>query len=191
LPEHLPREIVRHEPPACCPGCGGTRLSIIGEDSREVLEVVPAQFKVIIHGAAQDQLPRLRDHRPGAKRPGPDRSGPAGSGLLAHVATAKFCDHLPRYRQAEIYARSGLEIGRSLLAEWMGHTAILLQPLAEAIGEHVRAGTVLHADDTPAPVPPLRHVVRQAGGDDAGETGHIADCNLRDRRVNRQSWPAD
>jgi transposase len=152
LPEHLPRGIVRHEPPACCPGCGGTKLSIVGEDTREVLEVVPAQFKVIVHVRPKVSCRACETIAQAPSAPVPIERALPGPGLLAHVAVAKFCDHLPLYRQAEIYARSGLELTRGLLAEWMGHTAVLLQPLAEAIGEHVRAGTALHADDTPVPV---------------------------------------
>jgi hypothetical protein len=78
--------------------------------------------------------------------------GMAGPGFLAHIAIAKFCDHLPLYRQAEIYDRSGLDIDRGQLAEWLGHLAWLLRPLAELIAEHVMAGRVIHADDTPVPV---------------------------------------
>jgi transposase len=76
----------------------------------------------------------------------------AGASFLAHVATAKFCDHLPLYRQAEIYARSGVDVDRGQLAEWLGHTAWLLKPLGELIAGHVMAGHVIHADDTPVPV---------------------------------------
>jgi transposase len=76
----------------------------------------------------------------------------AGASVLAHVATAKFCDHLPLYRQAEIYARSGVDVDRGQLAEWLGHTAWLLKPLGELIAGHVMAGHVIHADDTPVPV---------------------------------------
>ncbi len=152
LPEHLPREIIRHEPPSCCAACGGDKLSVIGEDSREVLEFVPAHFKVTVHVRPKVSC---RACEAVAQQPMPsvplDRALP-GPGLLAHVAVAKFCDHLPLYRQSEIYARSGLQLDRSLLAEWMGRTAFLLQPLAEVIGQHVRAGSTLHADDTPVPV---------------------------------------
>lgn len=65
LPDHLPREIVRHEPPACCPGCGGAKLTVLGEDRREVLEYVPAHFKVIVH-VRQGELPCVRTHHPAA-----------------------------------------------------------------------------------------------------------------------------
>jgi hypothetical protein len=78
--------------------------------------------------------------------------GMAGASLLAHVATSKFCDHLPLYRQAEIYARGGVDLDRGQLGEWLGHVAWLLKPLGELIAEHVMAGRVIHADDTPVPV---------------------------------------
>jgi hypothetical protein len=72
--------------------------------------------------------------------------------VLAHVIMSKYADHLPLYRQAEIYARDGLDLDRSTLADWMGKAAWLLRPLADRIGEHVMAGTAIHADDTPVPV---------------------------------------
>ncbi len=65
---------------------------------------------------------------------------------------SKFCDHLPLYRQAEIYSRGGVELDRATLADWVGKVAWLVQPLAEKIGQHVMAGSVIHADDTPVPV---------------------------------------
>ena len=72
--------------------------------------------------------------------------------FLAHMIVAKFCDHIPLYRQAEIDARAGVIIERSQRAEWLGHIAWLLKPLGELIAEHVMAGRVIHADDTPVPV---------------------------------------
>ena len=78
--------------------------------------------------------------------------GMAGPSFLAHIAIAKFCNHLPLYRQAEIYARAGIDVDRGLLADWLGHLAWLLRPLVELIAEHVMAGHVIHADDTPVPV---------------------------------------
>lgn len=152
LPADLRREIIRHEPPTACPSCGGTKLSVIGEDTREVLEYVPAHFKVVVHvrpkvscraceRIAQVPMPALPIER---ALPGPK--------LLAHIAVAKFCDHIPLYRQSDIYARSGLELDRATMAQWMGHLAFLLAPLAEAVGKHVRAGRSLFADDTTVPV---------------------------------------
>jgi len=82
----------------------------------------------------------------------PIERGKPGSSLLAHVAVSKYCDHLPLHRQSVIYQREGVNLTRSTLADWIGRTAFLLTPLAEAIVNHVRAGPVLHADDTPVPV---------------------------------------
>ena len=152
LPEHLPRERVEHPAACVCPACGGARLTCIGTDEREVLEYVPSHFKVIVHARpkmscrdcetiAQPPLPSL-----------PIERGLPGPGLLAHVIVSKYCDHLPLHRQSVIYGRSGVEIERSTLADWVGRMAFLLQPLAETIGAHVRAGETLHADDTPVPV---------------------------------------
>ena len=94
----------------------------------------------------------MRGDDAGADAELPIPRGMAGPGLLAHVAVAKFCDHLPLYRQAEIYARDGLDIDRGQLAEWLGHVAWLLRPLGELIAAQVMAGRVIHADDTPVPV---------------------------------------
>lgn len=152
LPEHLPREIQEHLPvDAACPACGKA-LAKLGEDVSEMLEYVPASFKVIRH-----VRPKLGCtccdcivQAPAASRP--IARGLAGPGLLAHVVVAKFCDHLPLYRQSQIYAREGVELERSTLADWVGGTSRLLRPLVDALQHHVMAGAKLHADDTPIPV---------------------------------------
>ena len=82
----------------------------------------------------------------------PIERGLAGPGLLAHVLVAKYCDHQPLYRQAEMYAREGVELERSTLADWVGGTSRLLEPLVEALRRHVMSAHKLHADDTPVPV---------------------------------------
>jgi len=152
LPEHLPRERVEHEAAGACPACGGTRLTKIGTDEREVLEYVPSHFRVIVH--ARHKM-SCRDCEKITQEPMPSLPivrGMPGPGLLAHILVAKFDDHLPYYRQSEIFARQGVELDRSTLAGWVGQMANLLEPLAEAIGQHVRAGQTIHADDTPVPV---------------------------------------
>ena len=117
-----------------------------------MLEYVPSSFKVICHvrpklscrsceTIVQSPMPSLPIER---GRPGP--------GLIAHVVVAKYCDHTPLHRQSVIYAREGVELDRTTLADWVGQAEFLLAPLAEAIGKHVRAGSVLHADDTTVPV---------------------------------------
>ena len=152
LPEHLARERVEHEAACACPACGGTRLTRIGTDEREVLEYVPSHFKVIVHARPKMSC---RDCETITQAPLPwlpIERGLPGPALLAHVLTAKYCDHLPLHRQSVIYAREGVELERSTLAGWVGQMASLLTPLAEAIASHVREGEALHADDTPVPV---------------------------------------
>jgi transposase len=152
FPPHLPRETVTHEPACACPGCGGTIFSRVGVDEREVLEYIPARFKVINHvrpklscraceTIVQQPMPSL-----------PIERGTPGPGLIAHVLVSKYCDHTPLNRQTGIYAREGVDLDRSTLADWVGKAEFLLNPLAEAIGRHIRAGQVLHADDTTVPV---------------------------------------
>jgi transposase len=151
LPEHLPREEVVHAPAAACPACGGA-MRPLGEDIAETLEYVPGRFKVVRH-----VRPKLscRSCETIAQAPAPSlpiARGRPGPALLAHVLVSKYADHLPLYRQAEIYARDGVELERSTLADWVGRSAALLDPLIEALGRHVLAGPSLHADDTPVPV---------------------------------------
>ena len=153
LPEHLPRTTKTHEPASpTCGTCGSDRLRKVGEDVTEILEYVPGRFEVVRHvrpayscrsceAMMQAPMPSL-----------PIPRGQAGAGLLAHVAIAKYCDHVPLYRQAEIYARDGVDLDRATLADWVGRIAWLVRPLADRIGEHVMAGSVIHADDTPIPV---------------------------------------
>ncbi len=115
-------------------------------------DYVPGSFRVTRHvrpklscrsceGIAQAPAPSLPIYR-----------GLAGPGLLAHVLVAKYCDHLPLYRQAEIYARDGIDLDRSTLADWVGQTARLMRPLIDAIGSHVMTADRVHADDTTVPV---------------------------------------
>lgn len=152
FPDTLPRETVMHTPAADgCPDCGG-RFKRLGEDVSEMLEYVPASFKVIRHVRPKLACTRC-DHIAQAAAPArPIPRGFAGPALLAHVLVGKFCDHLPLYRQSAIYARSGLDLDRARLAEWVGHCHELLSPLVEAIRRYVLGGSKVHADDTPLPV---------------------------------------
>jgi transposase len=152
LPEHLPREVRKYLPKQeACPDCGG-ELKSLGEDVSEILEYVPARFKVI-----RQVRPKLAcaccERIVQAQAPSrPIQRGVAGPGLLAHVLVSKYCDHLPLYRQSEIYAREGVDLERSTLADWVGGTSALLAPLVEALRRHVLSANKLHADDTPVPV---------------------------------------
>jgi len=182
LPGHLPRQIRKHEPEQqACPDCGG-KLRRLGEDVSEVLEYIPASFFVIRH-----VRPKLSCtgcdcivQAPAASRP-IDR-GLAGPGLLAHVLTAKFSDHLPLYRQAEIYAREGVELDRSTLAQWVGASSRLLDPLVNALRAYVTAGQKLHADDTPVPV--------LAPGNGKTKTGRLWTYVRDDRPAGSSEAPA-
>jgi transposase len=151
LPEHLPREQVVHQPACACPDCGGA-LRRIGEDVSEVLEYVPQHFKVVRHVRPKLSCAGCQRIVQVAAPSRPIARGLAGPGLLAHVLVSKYADHLPLYRQAQIYARQGIELDRSTLADWVGDCSRLLSPLVEALGRHVMATGKLHADDTPVPV---------------------------------------
>jgi transposase len=152
LPEDLPREVIMHMPEHdCCPCCGG-QLRQFGEDVSEQLERIPATYKVIRHVrpkfacAGCDRV---------IEAPAPSRPiayGLAAPNLLAHVLVSKFADHLPLYRQSEIYAREGIDLDRSTLAGWVGAASELVAPLVDEIRKHVMAGSKIHADDTPVPV---------------------------------------
>ena len=152
LPENLQREQQRHEPKQeACPDCGGT-LRPLGEDVSEILEYVPATFKVI-----QIVRPKLSCaccarivQEPAPSRP-IERSF-AGPGLLAHVLVSKYASHLPLYRQSEIFLREGMELSRSTLADWVGGASNTLAPLVDAMRKYVLQTGKLHGDDTPVPV---------------------------------------
>ena len=112
----------------------------------------------------------------------PIERGIAGPGLLAHVLVSKYCDHLPLYRQAEIYARDGVELDRSTMAEWVGGCSRLLEPLVEALRRHVMSAEKLHADDTPVPV--------LAPGNGKTKTGRLWTYVRDDRPWGDQTPPA-
>lgn len=153
LPAHLPRQEVIHPAPQAdgCTTCRGT-MSALGEEATEVLEYVPARFQVVRHIRPKLACTRCDaiSQVPAPALPVP--RGRAGPGLLAHVVVSKFADHLPLYRQSQIYAREGVELSRSTLADWLGQVSWLLQPLVDRIAIHVMASPKLHADDTPVPV---------------------------------------
>jgi transposase len=182
LPEHLKREEVMHKPNSdCCPDCGAG-LHHFGDDISEQLEYVPDCFKVIRHVrpkftcTACDRV---------VEAPAPSRPierGLAGPSLLAHVIVSKYADHLPLFRQSEIYARQGVEISRSTMAGWVGAASDLLGPLVEAIGKHVFAGRKLHADDTPMPV--------LAPGNGKTKTGRLWTYVRDDRSAGESAAPA-
>jgi transposase len=148
LPDHLNRYDDVLSPGEDCFRCGG-KLKTLGEDITEELEYVPGRFIVnrivrprkacaCCEAIVQSPLPSRPIER---GRPGP--------GLLAHVLVSKYADHLPLYRQSQIYAREGIDLDRSTMADWVGRSTALLEPLADEIGRIVRRSAALFADDTP------------------------------------------
>jgi len=152
LPKHLPRieEVIEPESTAC--SCGGD-LHVIGEDVSERLDVIPAQFRVIV-----TRRPKYgcRSCEEGiSQAPAPEhiiQSGLPTEALIAHVLVSKYADHLPLYRQAQIYSRQGIDLDRSTLAHWVGKTAFELKPVFECLLENLKKSTKLHMDETRAPV---------------------------------------
>lgn len=149
IPDHIPRMEVELTTGADdCAHCGGA-LHRLGVDVTEELEYAPGRF-------IENRIVRPRFAYSGCERftqaplpPRPIERGRAGPRLLTHVLVNKYADHLPRYRQSRIIERDGIEIDRSTVADWVGKSTALLQPLAEAIGRHVLAGQAIFADDTP------------------------------------------
>ena len=147
LPANLPRNEEVLSPGEAC-ACGG-KLRVLGEDVTEELDYLPGRFVVnrvvrprMACGSCEKIVQAPLPSRPIERgRPGP--------GLLAHVLVSKYADHLPLYRQSGIYAREGIDLDRSTLADWVGKSTALLEPLADVIGRHVLAGQAIFADDTP------------------------------------------
>ena len=151
LPTHLPRQSIEHTPSCTCSTCGSD-MTKIGEDVSEMLEYVPASFKVIRHVRPKLRCPQCETIVQQAAPSRPIDRGLPGPGLLAHVLVGKYADHLPLYRQSEIYARDGVDLDRSTLADWVGKSAQLLTPLVGVLKDYVLSADKLHADDTPVPV---------------------------------------
>lgn len=158
LPKHLPRieEVIEPESKHCC--CGGD-LHVIGEDVSERLDVIPAQFRVLVTrrpkyacrscgtGIIQAPVPAHVIH-----------GGLPTEALIAHVLVSKFADHLPLYRQAQIYSRQGVNLDRSTLAHWVGKAAFELKPVFECLLKNLKTSSKLYMDETRAPVlDPGRH----------------------------------
>jgi len=148
LPDHLDRHDQLLSPGEECGQCGGS-LKKLGEDVTEELEYVPGRFIVnrIVRPRLACSCCEAVVQAPLPSRP--IERGRPGPGLLAHVLVSKYADHLPLYRQSQIYAREGIDLDRSTMADWVGRSTALLEPLADAIGRNVRSGDALFADDTP------------------------------------------
>ena len=152
FPEHLPRERIIVPGPSACLCCGGSRLAKLGEDVTETLEVIPRQWKVIQH--VREKF-ACRDCEKISQAPAPFHVIPrgwAGPSLLAMIAFEKFGQHQPLNRQAERYAREGVPLSLSTLADQVGAVCTVMQPIFERIEAHVFAAERLHGDDTTVPV---------------------------------------
>jgi transposase len=151
LPESLPRETIVHSSEPLCPECAA-QMRALGEDVAEMLEYVPSHFKVIRHVRPKLSCPKCQKIVQAEAPSRPIARGLAGPGLLAHVLVSKYCDHLPLYRQSQIYLRDGIDLDRSTLADWVGSASELLDPLVTAIKDYVFKADKIHGDDTPVPV---------------------------------------
>lgn len=153
LPAHLPRiETVVDVASTVCPCCAGA-LHRIGEDVSERLDVVPAQFRVLVVRRPKYACRTCAEAV--VQAPAPARlieGGLPTEATVAHVLVSKFADHLPLYRQAQIYARQGVALDRSTLADWVGRAAFLLRPVHERLLDRLKASLRLFADETTAPV---------------------------------------
>src|SRR5436190_22383050 len=153
LPAHLPRmeRIIEPKSTLCPCGCG--EMAKIGEDVSERLDVVPAQFRVLVTRRPKYACRRcsgavVQAHAPEHVVP----SGLPTEALIAQVIVSKFGDHVPFYRQADIYTRQGITLDRATLGNWAGRGCFYLQPIADHMGRHLAEATRLFMDETTAPV---------------------------------------
>lgn len=151
LPSHLPRERIVHDGPHDCPDCGG-ELRKLGEDITEMLEHVPATWKVIQHVREKFTCRQCEKITQAPAPNHPIARGRAGPHLLAQVLFNKYRAHLPLNRQSALFAGDGIELDTSTLADWVGASTATLMPLVEAIEAHVLNAERLHIDDTTVPV---------------------------------------
>lgn len=153
--EDLPRRREIHDLPESekvCPCCNEP-LEKIGEETSEQLDYVPASAIVVEHVRYKYACKQCEDHIVRATKPAqPIEKGLCGPGLLAHIVTGKYADHLPLYRQESILARLGLEISRQTMCDWMAAAAELLNPIYRRMIDVIKQSAVVHTDDTPLPV---------------------------------------
>jgi transposase len=152
LPKHLPRERIEYHPPQealVCPGCGQPKERM-GEEITEQLDYVPASFLVRQHVRVKYACKKCQEGVVIADLPArPIERGRPGEGLLAHVLTSKYCDHLPLHRQEAIFQRHGVQIARSTLCDWVREGATLLTPLVQEMHRQILRAPKIHTDDTP------------------------------------------
>lgn len=153
LPAHLPRiEVTVDLDDKACPCCKG-QLHRIGEDISERLDILPVRFRVLVTRRPKYACRSCEEVV--VQAPAPARliaSGLPTEATVAHVLVSKYADHLPLYRQAQIYGRQGINLDRSTLADWVGRAAWHLRPVHERLLAHIRASQKIFADETTAPV---------------------------------------
>jgi transposase len=152
LPDTLAREDAVYEAPCSCPTCGCTSFLKAPDKVTKVLEHVPASVKVVRH-VEKRMVCRGCDTVVSGDMPTlPIVRGKPGPGLLAHILVAKFDDHIPLYRLSEMYERIGVDISRSVMADWVGRVSVLITPLILMIRAYMAASERIHTDDTPVDV---------------------------------------
>ena len=154
LPEHLPREetIIEPETTACPCGCG--EMERIGEDRSDRLDIIPAQFRVLVT-VRPKYMCRACNGKSHAQAPAPEYLVPRGlptEALIAHTLVAKFGDYLPFYRQSDMYRRQGVDLDRAVLANWAGRAGLMLMPVIDAMIAELALSNRLFCDETTVPV---------------------------------------
>lgn len=152
LPDSLPTEEKVYAAPCNCPTCGGISFLKAADRVVQVMEHVPASVKIVRH-VEKRMICKDCDTTVSGEMPTlPIERGKPGPGLLAHIMVSKFDDHIPLYRLSEMYDRLGIDISRSVMADWVGRVSALLAPLVSLIRAHVAAVDRIHTDDTPVDV---------------------------------------
>jgi len=152
LPDDLPIEEVVYAPPCSCPACGGTSFLKAADKVVQVMEHILASVKIVRHVEKRMICKECDTTVTGEMPTLPIKRGKPGPGLFAHIMVAKFDDHIPLYRLSEMYDRLGIDISRSVMADWMGRVSVLLSPLILLIRAHIAAVDRIHTDDTPVDV---------------------------------------
>lgn len=152
LPDYLERTDVVLNPDSTCHSCGGGKFRTISEESSEMLEYIPSSFKVIRHIRPRCVCINCETIVQAYPASRTIDKGKAGPGLLAHILVQKYCNHLPLYRQSQIYEREDIELSRSTMASWAGQCSRLLAPLIDELRKSVFSASQIHSDDTPVKV---------------------------------------
>ena len=151
LPDHLPRTLIRHEPDSTMCPCG-CQMKRIGEDISEKLDYEPGTFSVERHIRGKWVCGQCESIKQEPVAPHIIDKGIPTANLLAQILISKYADHLPLYRQQQIYARAGIDLSRSTLSDWVGRCGVELSPLVNRLRDILKQESVLHADETPVSV---------------------------------------